>query len=1046
MPPPSKVCKKKILDVLCQFNVFDDKNELYSRENPIWKEICSQGIDLNPHTLNLYLRMDRQNLQTDLRKRLGLPENSVRSNESLDTTDETQKNSPNYSIFTQDKRGKENVLPDIHFSIDIDKEVWSKIAPVKKLCRNRFSQNLQDPWTDIIAKLVYSKTKLPCAFNFKRAIITDIIYLKIIAYCVECGSKLKGHCVEPPFEGAGISIAFTASDSRGIPHSKKRQLHGLARINVGKDLLSKKASIVRKEATTVMEYGDPEPSFIPGNDVLRKARQEASSNDMGIKKGLDMISSLHNMKYDGEFAGYIREIGLDEFFLIYMSPMQVATYKDKIKSIKRVSIDATGNVVKPILKPNGETKYVLLYQMVMQGDEGIYPISQMLSTKQDTNSITYWLKMFLKLTRCIPEEASCDFSLALLNAITLSFNECRLNVYLELCFSWLKTGHKCLELPCFVRLDIAHLIKTVCKKDVFQHKQGKVKDFYVRCVGIMSCCETIENFEEVLSSTLVVALSECDGQKEDGEYLKSQQCENYLLQKIKTFSYDDKILLNEEDITFPDDVFKIGDGLSDFVLNILHTAMAQASECKNFERPNPYFLPGITDHIMKLAKYFVLWTNVMKQKFDSPYEVGTSACSEAYFKDMKSSQLFPYHGPIRSDKFFVKHIRSIEATCKLEKAASKRKKETSEIVGESIIENKQKEKQNEIFLSEINIGHMFEEEGWKGKTKPSAVTTYDNSLGTVQNKLNRAVGQRGKYLNPCPDIEIIHNRPTKKRSTNILQNGITVAPVWINKKLIQIKNTCPFDSLAEILSSAYAENAFYRTAIDSIIEHCPTTKIVKQYAKNGPTADVYKERALLLSTIFETKNSSLLCEGNITNLIHNLLQSLPSATQTASCKCGLENKYFVTIELDMNDAMSCNINLGLQKYIANFFSTKKTTCKICSDIKILERSPDIHLIFDFEFALNKNFHKQFTKNARETISLAELPTKIFVLKKTYILSGAIEHIQTIRSELGHYVAHCRRVNDTWEIRDDMTKDLKISLCSKKKERKICIVFYTKLGQ
>lgn len=74
-----------------------------------------------------------------------------------------------------------------------------------------------------------------------------------------------------------------------------------------------------------MDFGDAEPSHIPRPAVLRKIREEAN-----IQKGLDVIHSLHQFKYDGEFANYIKEIGLDEFYCIYSSPMQLAIYKDQI--------------------------------------------------------------------------------------------------------------------------------------------------------------------------------------------------------------------------------------------------------------------------------------------------------------------------------------------------------------------------------------------------------------------------------------------------------------------------------------------------------------------------------------------------------------------------------------------------------------------------------------------------------------------------------------------------------------------------------------------
>ena len=131
---------------------------------------------------------------------------------------------------------------------------------------------------------------------------------------------------------------------------------------------------------------------------------------------------------------------LHAHLLLFAVFMQIALYKENIKIAKSIAGDATGTVVKAIMKPNWETKYALLYQVAMQVKGGkISPIFQMLSAKHDTHSIEYWLNSFKRLTNSVPEEINCDFSLAFLNAASLSFNECKLSVYLSLCFLWLQT-------------------------------------------------------------------------------------------------------------------------------------------------------------------------------------------------------------------------------------------------------------------------------------------------------------------------------------------------------------------------------------------------------------------------------------------------------------------------------------------------------------------------------------------------------------------------------------------------------------------------------
>jgi len=48
------------------------------------------------------------------------------------------------------------------------------------------------------------------------------MWLESEAYCSECSSILKGHCLVEPDEKCGISISVSVPDTKGIPHYKKR--------------------------------------------------------------------------------------------------------------------------------------------------------------------------------------------------------------------------------------------------------------------------------------------------------------------------------------------------------------------------------------------------------------------------------------------------------------------------------------------------------------------------------------------------------------------------------------------------------------------------------------------------------------------------------------------------------------------------------------------------------------------------------------------------------------------------------------------------------
>lgn len=231
---------------------------------------------------------------------------------------------------------------------------------------------------DVVQKVCWEKSKLPCPYSSKRAKIfycENRVYLEIVGKCNECGATFKGHCLRKPIPDDSIKIFVKTIDTRGIPHVSKRMLKGLERQKVQQELLATKAANWCCKATKVMEYGKPEPSHLYSSSVLRKAHQEAKDKDFGLYKVPDPLMSLQTLKYNVEFASIIREIALDKFYCMYWSPIQLDLYKDIIKTKVPLSIDATGLIVCKLKRPNNnQSNAIFLYQAVVQTVKGIFPV------------------------------------------------------------------------------------------------------------------------------------------------------------------------------------------------------------------------------------------------------------------------------------------------------------------------------------------------------------------------------------------------------------------------------------------------------------------------------------------------------------------------------------------------------------------------------------------------------------------------------------------------------------------------------------------------
>lgn len=237
---------------------------------------------------------------------------------------------------------------------------------------------------------------------------------------------------------------------------KKRGLWKVWRgLKYRRNFYIKKAILWRREETEEMEYGDPEPNHLYSGNVLRKARQEAKDKELGVHQIQDPIKSIHNLKYNVQYVGIIREIGLHKFYCMYWSPLQIDFYKDIVKLNNFISIDATGSVVQKIHRQNQKSGAIFLYQAVGSGVSEIVPLFQMLSEKHDANIIRYWLGEWLRFGGTVSHEIITDFSFALLNAVASAFNNCTLSDYIKLCLKCLnyEKDVKTITPKCFIRLD-----------------------------------------------------------------------------------------------------------------------------------------------------------------------------------------------------------------------------------------------------------------------------------------------------------------------------------------------------------------------------------------------------------------------------------------------------------------------------------------------------------------------------------------------------------------------------------------------------------------
>lgn len=179
----------------------------------------------------------------------------------------------------------------LHTTIHLSSETWSKIEPINTLYKNRLHRVLNKGWTDVIAEELWKTLKLPCCFAFKNVKINDNsgeIFLKIWGKCIECGTIINAYALNKPVAN-GIDIHVpTITNTTCVKHVKK-QLRGVKRANIVKDICASSYAWRREKVNEVMSFGDVEPAHLYNENVLRKTKQLEKDRILGLYNVTDPI-------------------------------------------------------------------------------------------------------------------------------------------------------------------------------------------------------------------------------------------------------------------------------------------------------------------------------------------------------------------------------------------------------------------------------------------------------------------------------------------------------------------------------------------------------------------------------------------------------------------------------------------------------------------------------------------------------------------------------------------------------------------------------------
>lgn len=477
----------------------------------------------------------------------------------------------------------------------------------------------------------------------------------------------------------------------------------------------------------------------------------------------------------------------------------------------------------------------------------------MLSENHTSNAIMMWLAEWLRNGGDTPDEFVCDMSLAILNAAVRTFARLgSVSEYNEACFDLCQRNLPAKRISCYIRIDIAHLMKAISCWKSFQNASWKVKEFYMRSVGLIIKSRTLKEAEQYILAIFIVSLSTTEGftdnnmptpcEKEKA-FLKKRIASEEPFESFEPSNEMDELQIENEDDGCDSSGSAIKHWIDDLKVKAQH--IVQTNDIGN--RDNLMCNNSILDELGRLCLKIPMWAGFCTTIFSSPHVTASSAYVESYFSDLKRSLRDEI--PCSVDQFVKIHLDYLNGATKI--AASKYAEQEKNVPtnSEQILNENHTEIDNTTTCIACLNGdypsgahvcmrcnksvHVLDgcslpieegaEEGY-GESRichlcskrPDAECI--NEMGYVENWKNQGEKmtkvKKSKYLSPAPiwTIQSIDTlEQTKKLKIGILRNANRkVKYMKVKNQTVAYANTAAFDVVVQNLAAMYVYNDSYR--------------------------------------------------------------------------------------------------------------------------------------------------------------------------------------------------------------------------------------------
>ncbi|KAJ8677472.1 hypothetical protein QAD02_013259 [Eretmocerus hayati] len=672
----------------------------------------------------------------------------------------------------------------------------------------------------------------------------------------------------------------------------------------------------------------------------------------------------------------------------------------------------------------------------------------------------------------IPSYVCTDMSRALLNAVSLAFNEVSFFHYKETCMRLLLGELVYIKPDCQIVIDATHFIKALKGWKCWEGSPPGQKNFLVQCVALLVDAHELILFDKILECISIIAYSTRTGHR----YCESFK---YLKQRLIKRDFDEEIARLKPPNPVVD-TFNYSE--TDLIHKHIHQIVDRSKRgivYAEHDQANDYCNEKFAEQLTDLCMDMVCWTDLMNEHFGNKHQANHTSNSENYFGYLKAN-IKESSSAQRVDRVFAQECHLIDGIMNISAAE----------VQDGIEVRKIGRRKTTSLQQEQGLGseHLREKEIWRDKVdigEPDMGEDLESNMSKCLEIRTAEDGQAspsrpqrsGIHLRKQPQIELDLQRPRgRKKTKTFLWNECHSLPrkMKINPDepciLINFDRSDALDSITELLSHSYCNYQNFQKVVASWANRAGTcgahASFVQKYSISGATGPIYTLRGSLMRSLFSNgTEKSILDQGgklihlvscgcNIDELFDQLMSENCGPTAKSDC-ANCQKKTLLNMPTTAISP-SCLENNTVQANLEYIFNTDiEDTCP-CSANIVMKYRLGPYLCLHFARDVNDSTMISIVEN------LSAVPKELIISNDRYRLSGLVSyklvkdkepardpsHRSPIDTSLfqGHYIAYCLRIDGSWVVRDDMEKKLKQVKNPSNEGINISLVLYVKVSQ